>query len=180
MQLMKELSLAPGVSGSEEEIPKIIERELNDVADTIERDSMGNIIATKKGSKKAPTVMLASHMDEIGLMVRYIDDLNVLVEIILANKDLEFSLKALNKIDNEEVIIKIYEQNIHEDINVRCISKIRSQKQLTDILQSDKSWRVREACVKKIVSIKVLKDVSLNDENEYVRNVAKNSIKALK
>ena len=74
MQLMRELSLAPGVSGSEEEIAKIIERELKDVADTIERDSMGNLIATKKGSKKAPTVMLASHMDEIGLMVRYIDD----------------------------------------------------------------------------------------------------------
>ena len=74
MQLMRELSLAPGVSGSEEEIAKIIERELKDVADTIERDSMGNLIATKKGSKKAPTVMLASHMDEIGLMVKYIDD----------------------------------------------------------------------------------------------------------
>lgn len=71
---MKELSLAPGVSGSEDEIAQIIERELKDVADKIERDSMGNIIATKKGEKKAPSVMLASHMDEIGLMVRYIDD----------------------------------------------------------------------------------------------------------
>ena len=74
MELMKELSLAPGVSGSEEEIAKIITRELKDVADDIETDSMGNLIATKKGDKKAPKVMLASHMDEIGLMVRYIDD----------------------------------------------------------------------------------------------------------
>ena len=73
MELMKELSLAPGVSGSEEEIVKIITRELKDVADTIETDSMGNLIATKKGEKKAPTIMLAAHMDEIGLMVRYID-----------------------------------------------------------------------------------------------------------
>ena len=74
MELMKELCLAPGVSGSEEEIVKIITRELEDVVDEIETDSMGNIIATKKGEKKAPTVMLASHMDEIGLMIRYIDD----------------------------------------------------------------------------------------------------------
>ncbi|MBR1610066.1 MAG: M42 family peptidase, partial [Methanobrevibacter sp.] len=74
MELMRELSLAPGVSGSEEEIAKIITRELKDVADKIETDSMGNLIATKKGQKKAPTVMLAAHMDEIGLMVRYIDD----------------------------------------------------------------------------------------------------------
>ena len=66
MELMRELSLAPGVSGSEEEISKIITRELKDVADKIETDSMGNLIATKKGQKKAPTVMLAAHMDEIG------------------------------------------------------------------------------------------------------------------
>ena len=74
MELMRELSLAPGVSGSEEEIANIITRELEGVADKIEKDSMGNLIATKKGEKKAPTVMLAAHMDEIGLMVRYIDD----------------------------------------------------------------------------------------------------------
>ena len=74
MELMRELSLAPGVSGSEEEIANIITRELKDVADKIETDSMGNLIATKKGEKKAPSIMLAAHMDEIGLMVRYIDD----------------------------------------------------------------------------------------------------------
>ena len=74
MELMKELCLAPGVSGSEEEVAKIIARELKDVADSIETDSMGNLIVTKKGDKKAPKVMLAAHMDEIGLMVRYIDD----------------------------------------------------------------------------------------------------------
>ena len=71
---MKKLCLAHGVSSGEEEVAEIIEHELKDVADNIERDAMGNIIVTKKGSKKAPTVMLAAHMDEIGLMVKYIDD----------------------------------------------------------------------------------------------------------
>lgn len=74
MDLMKELSLTPGISGFEEKIANIIERELKNSVDSIEKDSMGNIIATKKGERKAPTIMLASHMDEIGLMVRYIDD----------------------------------------------------------------------------------------------------------
>lgn len=74
MELMKELSLTPGVSGSEEKIAEIIERELKDTVDSIERDTMGNLIATKKGEKKAPTIMLAAHMDEIGLMISYIDD----------------------------------------------------------------------------------------------------------
>lgn len=75
MDLMKELSQTPGISGFEEKIADIIERELKDSVDSIEKDSMGNLIATKKGeNKKAPKVMLASHMDEIGLMVKYIDD----------------------------------------------------------------------------------------------------------
>ena len=52
MKLMKELCLAPGVSGSEEEVAKIIARELEDVADKIETDSMGNLIVTRKGDKK--------------------------------------------------------------------------------------------------------------------------------
>ena len=74
MELMKELSLAPGVSSGEGEVAKIFERELKDVVDKIEYDTLGNFIATKKGEKKAPTVMLEAHMDEIGLMVRFIDD----------------------------------------------------------------------------------------------------------
>lgn len=73
MDLMEELCMAPGISGFEDEIAAIIERELKDVADTIERDNMGNLIATKKGKKNKPKIMLASHMDEIGLMVRFID-----------------------------------------------------------------------------------------------------------
>lgn len=74
MDLMKELSETPGISGFEDKIADIIERELKDSVNSIEKDSMGNLIATKKGEKKAPTVMLASHMDEIGLMVKFIDD----------------------------------------------------------------------------------------------------------
>ena len=35
---------------------------------------MGNLITTHKGKEGKPSVMLASHMDEIGLMVSFIDD----------------------------------------------------------------------------------------------------------
>ena len=70
IELMEELCMTPGISSHEEKIAEIIKRELKDVANDIEVDHMGNVFATKKGSsKKGPTVMLASHMDEIGLMV---------------------------------------------------------------------------------------------------------------
>ena len=74
VKLLEQLSLTPAISGSEEEIRKIIKSELEDCVDEIECDDMGNLICTKKGDSDAPTVMLASHMDEIGLMVKYIDD----------------------------------------------------------------------------------------------------------
>ncbi len=72
--LMKKLSEVSGISGFEENVAKIIEDELENFTDNIEIDALGNIIAFKKGKKNAPKVMLASHMDEIGLMVKYVDD----------------------------------------------------------------------------------------------------------
>ncbi len=74
MKLLEELSLTPAISGNEEIIREIITRELEDCVDEIETDTMGNVVCTKKGEENAPTVMLASHMDEIGLMVKHIDD----------------------------------------------------------------------------------------------------------
>lgn len=68
---MKRLSLASGVSGFEGEVRDIIASELEGHVDKIEEDRLGNIIATRNGS--GPSVMLAAHMDEIGLMVRHID-----------------------------------------------------------------------------------------------------------
>ncbi|MBV1767998.1 MAG: M42 family peptidase, partial [Methanobacterium sp.] len=72
-ELMKKLSQLPGISGFESEVVNLIESELEDHVDHIEKDRMGNIIALKKGDPKSPKVMLAAHMDEIGLMVRHID-----------------------------------------------------------------------------------------------------------
>ena len=74
IELLEELSLTPAISGFEDEMREILKRELIDYVDEIEIDTMGNVISTKIGEENAPTVMLASHMDEIGLMVKYIDD----------------------------------------------------------------------------------------------------------
>lgn len=72
-ELLKELSNASGVSGFEGNIREIITNELKDHVDEIETDNMGNIIAIKKGKDNGKKIMLAAHMDEIGLMVKHID-----------------------------------------------------------------------------------------------------------
>jgi len=71
--LLKKLSEAPGVSGNESRIKRIIINEVKDFVDEIKEDSMGNLITIKKG-KKNFNIMVAAHMDEIGFMVKHIDD----------------------------------------------------------------------------------------------------------
>ncbi|MFA7199032.1 MAG: M42 family metallopeptidase [Methanoculleus sp.] len=71
-ELLRKLSDAHGVSSSEGSIREIIKAELAGVVDEIREDTMGNLIATKRGDDFS--IMLAAHMDEIGLMVQYIDE----------------------------------------------------------------------------------------------------------
>lgn len=73
-ELLKKLSESCGISGFEENVREIIKDELDGKVDSMETDIMGNVITTHKGVEGKPSVMLASHMDEIGLMVSYIDD----------------------------------------------------------------------------------------------------------
>lgn len=70
-ELIKELTEAYGPSGREEAVRKIIENKVKPMADKMEVDNLGNLIVHKKGPGKR--VMLAAHMDELGLMVTYID-----------------------------------------------------------------------------------------------------------
>ncbi|MCC4766357.1 M20/M25/M40 family metallo-hydrolase [Methanosarcina sp. DH1] len=70
--LLEKFTNAHGISGFEDDIRELLEKELEPYVDTMRRDCMGNLIALKKG--EGPSIMLAAHMDEIGLMVRYIDD----------------------------------------------------------------------------------------------------------
>ncbi|MGC9444449.1 MAG: M42 family metallopeptidase [Candidatus Methanospirareceae archaeon] len=71
-ELLRKLAEAHGISGYESEVRAIIEEELEDYVDEICIDRLGNLIATRHGKK--PSVMLAAHLDEIGLLVKHIND----------------------------------------------------------------------------------------------------------
>jgi putative aminopeptidase FrvX len=70
--LLEIFTKAHGTSGFEDNIRDLLEIEIEPYVDTIRKDIMGNLIATKNG--EGPSIMLAAHMDEIGLMIKYIDD----------------------------------------------------------------------------------------------------------
>jgi endoglucanase len=71
VQLLKDLCAVYGPSGSERSVREFITNEISGYADSCETDAMGNLIAYKKGPGKK--MMLAGHMDQLGLMVTGID-----------------------------------------------------------------------------------------------------------
>lgn len=76
-KLLRRLSEAPGVSGREEQVRAVVIEALRPLVDEVTVDALGNVIATKRGTKRGTSdrrVMLAAHMDEIGFMVRYIEE----------------------------------------------------------------------------------------------------------
>jgi len=70
-ELLEKLSNATGISGYEDEIRAIMKKELSKYGET-EVDNFGNVICVKGSG--SPKIMLAAHMDEIGLLVKHIDD----------------------------------------------------------------------------------------------------------
>ena len=71
--LLKQLSQTPGLSGHETEIRSVVLQEWGRWAAETRVDKMGNALAICRGTDReaAPrrSIMLATHMDEIGLMV---------------------------------------------------------------------------------------------------------------
>lgn len=72
--LIKKLVEAYGPSGFEDVMRDLIRPEIEAHADDVRVDAMGNLIARRKGDESGLKVMLAAHMDEIGLMVTHVTE----------------------------------------------------------------------------------------------------------
>jgi endoglucanase len=70
--LLKRLVASSSISGYEKNIRDLIIKEIRPYVDEVKVDRIGNLIC-RKGSG-SPKIMLTAHMDELGLMVKYIDD----------------------------------------------------------------------------------------------------------
>ena len=73
VNLLKKICLAPGAPGYEQRIRELVIQEVTPLVDEVSVDTMGSVIAVKKG-KSDKKVMVAAHIDEIGFMVTHIDD----------------------------------------------------------------------------------------------------------
>lgn len=69
---LKELTELSGVSGCEYEVRNYLKDKLQSIGCDYYIDKLGNVIAHNKG-RKNKTIMVAAHMDEVGLIVTHID-----------------------------------------------------------------------------------------------------------
>jgi len=73
IRILEKLSNAFGPPGNEEDVREILREELEGHADEVKVDKLGNIFFYHHGKEGYPKVMLTAHMDEVGLMITYIE-----------------------------------------------------------------------------------------------------------
>jgi endoglucanase len=73
VDLLTRLCETPGAPGREERIREVVRAELAPVADAVEEDPLGSLVARRAGGG-GPRLMLAAHMDEIGFMVTHVEE----------------------------------------------------------------------------------------------------------
>ena len=71
--LLKKLSEAPGPSGNERGVAVVVEEIWRPLVDQVIADRMGSLVGIKRGAgpdeRPRPSILLAAHQDELGLMV---------------------------------------------------------------------------------------------------------------
>lgn len=79
-ELLIQVSNTPGIPGYEDDIQEVAQEFLHNVCDDVSRDRVGNVIGLKKATHPPANadrplrVILAAHADEVGMMVKHIDN----------------------------------------------------------------------------------------------------------
>ncbi|MFA9476934.1 M42 family metallopeptidase [Phycisphaerales bacterium AB-hyl4] len=81
MELLKELVEAAAVPGREHRMRELVRERVASLVDEVRVDALGSVIAIRKPrpskgkpAKQPTRVMLAAHMDQIGFLVKYVDE----------------------------------------------------------------------------------------------------------
>ncbi|MBC8535669.1 M42 family metallopeptidase [Feifania hominis] len=127
MDFLYELLSTPSVSGNEEKIARKIREKIAPHVDEIRTDAMGNLIAVRRcGRADAETFMLCAHMDEIGVMVNFVEEngylrfvpMGGLTVFSLANMQMEFTngVRGVVCIEEEVKLADLKLKNLYLDI----------------------------------------------------------------
>lgn len=76
-KLLQTLTETFGPSGYEDEVRQLVRDEVKELVDEVRVDTLGNLIARKqpaKATRDTKKIMIAAHMDEIGVIVSHVDE----------------------------------------------------------------------------------------------------------
>ena len=99
---LEKLSNACGVTGREEQVRKLLIKLMKPHADEVMVDKLENVIAVKKGKKSSSKVMIAAHMDEVGLMVKTVNEEGFL-QFAKMGFDMVYQLRVCHSKDNDRL-----------------------------------------------------------------------------
>ena len=74
LALLRELTALPGPSGHEREVALAYAKRLHAFTDEVRLDPFGNVIAVLRGTDARGSVMVSAHLDEVGLVVKHVED----------------------------------------------------------------------------------------------------------
>ena len=74
LEWLQELTAIPALSGYEDRMVARMREAFLQYTDQVQVDRLGNVVATIEGDAAEPCLMIFAHMDEIGLVVRKIED----------------------------------------------------------------------------------------------------------
>lgn len=110
MELLKKLTQSFATSGNEEAICELIKSEIKDCVDEIYTDNLGNLIAHKKSDGEK--FMIAAHMDEIGVMVTFVEKNGYLRFAPVGGLDVNTLINRRVVFENGTLGVISYEENI--------------------------------------------------------------------
>ena len=124
-ELLKKLTQCDSASGNEDNIAALITEAVSGYADEIYRDAIGNLIVHKKGSGKK--LVFAAHMDEIGVVVTFVDEkgflrfsnVGGLYNKELLGRKVRFADGTIGVIGTEKENSKLQIRNMYLDIGAK-------------------------------------------------------------
>ena len=119
IDLLRKLCELPGIPGREEAVREFVREEMAPLVDEINVDALGNLIGVRRG-QGGPRVMLAAHMDEIGFIVKHIDDKGFLR--LQRTGGIFVVLEALRALDGPTTAEIIAVATVQEEVGTRGAS----------------------------------------------------------
>ena len=198
LELMRELTQVIAVSGNEINISRILQKYYREYTDEIVYDNLGSVYGVKKSKKpNAPKVMISSHMDEVGFIVKEFTK-NGLIKVlslgpeckqgllgqrvrVMTSDGEEYKGTIVSKsnsdkdkvLDSDKILIDIGASSIEElsTLGIKFGDSIVVHGSFEVLATGkrimSKAWNSRYGCILGIEILEALKDVEL-DVDLYV------------